>query len=249
MKYGMTDVVVCDDEHDLGRRAAADVAACLRELLGAQDEVRVIFAGGESQMTFQNALVDEPDVDWSRVVCFNMDDFWEPRMPAEFAVSNQTRTFVYDKVKPRAVHVVDFAAEDPESEAQRYEDILRATGRMDILTQGIGRSGHLAFNEPGQTRFDDERWVRVVQLTAESEQQLLEDPNFMGLGYVPKKGITMTIPALMSARHIFTMVPLASKCPIMRRVLAAEAATEEIPATVIRDFGGTLYLDKNSCPS
>jgi glucosamine-6-phosphate deaminase len=248
MKYGKTDVVVCEDEHDLGRRVAADVAACLRQLLGAQDEVRVIFAGGESQMTFQNALVAEPGVEWSRVVCFNMDDFWEPCMPAEFAVSNQTVTFVYDKVHPKAYHVVNFAAANPEAEARRYEAFVRAAGPIDILCQGIGRSGHLAFNEPGQTRFDDECWVRVVELAAESEQQLLEDPNFMGLGYVPKKGITMTIPALMSAQHKFTIVPLASKRPIMSRVLAAETATEEIPATIIRNYEGKLYLDENSYP-
>tara|TARA_B100000809_G_scaffold258045_2_gene300621 strand:- start:619 stop:825 length:207 start_codon:yes stop_codon:yes gene_type:complete len=49
-------------------------------------------------------------------------------------------------------------------------------------------------------------------------------------------------------RHRFTIVPLASKRPIMTRVLAAEAATEEIPATIIRNYEGKLYLDENSYP-
>ena len=52
----------------------------------------------------------------------------------------------------------------------------------------------------------------------------------------------------MSAQHKFTIVPLASKRPIMSRVLAAETATEEIPATIIRNYEGKLYLDENSYP-
>ena len=71
----------------------------------------------------------------------------------------------------------------------------------------------------------------------------------MGLGYVPKQGITMTIPALMSARHIFTMVPLATKRPIVTRVLAATEATEDIPVTIIRNHEGILFLDQHSFPS
>ena len=52
MQYGKTNIVQCGDSVDLGQRAAADVASVMRELLDRQDEIRIIFAAGESQMTF-----------------------------------------------------------------------------------------------------------------------------------------------------------------------------------------------------
>jgi len=52
----------------------------------------VIFAAGESQMTFLDALAKEKNIDWNRIVCFNMDDFYDTRMPEEFTCGYQTRT-------------------------------------------------------------------------------------------------------------------------------------------------------------
>ena len=81
MNYGKTQVVVCKDEKDLGARSAQAVASKMRELLSYKDQISVIFAAGESQITFLDALALESDIDWNRVVCFNMDDFWDPNIP------------------------------------------------------------------------------------------------------------------------------------------------------------------------
>ncbi len=120
-EYGKTRIVLCDDEHDLGRRSGASVAATMRELLAAQDELVMILAAGESQITFLDALAAEPDIAWDRVVCFNMDDFWDPRMAAQYSCGYQTKTQLYDKVQPKRVELVRFDAEDPEAEAARFE--------------------------------------------------------------------------------------------------------------------------------
>src|SRR5882724_8093269 len=80
MNYGKTQVVLCENENDLGARAASTVAERMRELLCSREEIRVIFAAGESQSAFLEALARERDIDWSRVICFNMDDFWDTRM-------------------------------------------------------------------------------------------------------------------------------------------------------------------------
>ena len=72
MHYGQTEIVICQDAIDLGRRSALDVANVMRRLLAERDEIRIIFAAGESQMTFLDALATEPDIAWDKVVCFNM---------------------------------------------------------------------------------------------------------------------------------------------------------------------------------
>ena len=248
MHYGKTTVVVCNDAVELGRRAASDVAAKIRELLARQEEIRMVFAAGESQMTFLDALADELGINWQRIVCFNMDDFYDMGMPEEFTCGHQTRRQLYDKVGPRRTHLIRYNAPDPEEEAKRFESIIREQGEIDILCQGIGTSGHLALNEPFDTDFRERRWVRVVNLAEQSKTQLRDDPNFKALGYIPARGITMTIPLLMSAKNIYTMVPLGLKRPILERLFAFKTPTETLPASVLLEVDGTLYVDRDSCP-
>ena len=245
--YGRTKIIVCRDEHDLGARAAGAVAGTMRELLGCKEEISMILAAGESQNTFLAALSQQPDLDWQRVVCFNMDDFWDVRMPERFTCGRQTRTQLYDRVHPKQFHLVRFNAPDPEAEALRFAELVSRAGAIDILCQGIGTSGHLALNEPGATDFDDPELVRVVDLAEQSMRQLQDDPNFRDLGYIPRKGITMTIPALLSAHHVFTIVPLALKREILTRMTETTEPTTDLPATVLHRSPGVLYVDRNSC--
>ena len=248
MRYGKTEIMVCENEFDLGDKASAAVAATMRKLLGQQEEIRMILAAGESQITFLDALANQRDIKWSRVVCFNMDDFWAPNIPVELTCGYQLRRQLYDKVLPKSFHLVQFDAPDAVSEARRFEHVLRSAGPIDILCQGIGTSGHLAFNEPGQTNFQDTAWVRVVDITDQSKRQLAADPNFRGLPQIPDKGITMTIPAMLSASHVFTIVPLALKRPIVTRLFATPEPTEELPASILSTVEGMLFLDRNSSP-
>jgi len=246
--YGLTRIVVCDNAADLGMHAANEVATVMRRLLEKREGIRMIFAAGESQITFLDALAREPDVDWRRVTCFNMDDFWDPRMPEQFSCGYQTRRQLYDIVRPKAFHLVRFDAPDAEAEAMRFERLMRDHMPFDILCQGIGTSGHLALNEPGDARFDDDRLVRVVDIAEQSKRQLRDDPNFRGLGYIPERGITMTIPAILAAGHIFTMVPLGLKRAIVTRVLDEPEPVTDCPATILSTVPGTLFLDRDSCP-
>jgi glucosamine-6-phosphate deaminase len=170
-------------------------------------------------------------------------------MPRQFSCVYQTQKQLYDKVHPRRVDFVHYDAPDPHAEAKRFADVLKQAGPLHVLCQGIGTSGHLALNEPGQTDLHDSEWVRVVSLVETSKKQLRTDPNFSALGYIPDKGITMTIPALMSAKHIFAVVPLALKRPILTRLFALSKSTADLPASILLDYPGTLYVDTESCPS
>ena len=249
MNYGKTQVVVCKDEKDLGVRSAQAVAAKMRELLSSKAQISIIFAAGESQITFLDALAQESDIDWGRVVCFNMDDFWDPKIPERYTCGYQTRIQLYDKVHPKAFHLVRCNAASPDEEAKRFESLLRSSGTIDILCQGIGTSGHLALNEPLATDFKDPNWVKVVAIADQSKRQLIEDPNFKEFGYIPDKGITMTIPALLSAQNVYTMVPLGLKRDILTKLFETQQPTSSLPASILTVDEGTLFVDRNSCPA
>jgi len=249
MHYGKTEITICEDEFDLGDRAAAAVVETMRDLLNREEEIRMILAAGESQNAFLDSLAKQTNIDWSRVVCFNMHDFWDPKIPESLTCGYQLRRQLYDKVHPRSFHIVQYNAPNAEREAGRFEEVLRKAGPVHILCQGIGTSGHLAFNEPGQTNFRDRVWVRVVDVAEQSRKQLAADPNFRDLPRIPVKGITMTIPAMLTAKHVFTIVPLALKRNIVTRVLATSEPTEELPASILSTVDGRLFLDRNSCPA
>lgn len=247
MNYGKTRITVCKDVAELGVMAASLVGKKLTELLAKQKTVRAVFAAGESQESFLKALAKGYGIDWQRVECFNIDDFWDTRMTEQFTCGHQTTRQLYRQVKPMSVDLVQFNAPDPQAECDRYEALLRARP-IDILCQGIGTSGHLALNEPGETDFHDTRWVRLVNVAEQSKRQLQVDPNFQALGYIPEKGITMTIPAILSATHCCTMVPFALKKPILTRLAAVRQAVKYLPASILLEKEGVLFVDKDSCP-
>ena len=247
LKYGKAQIVVCQVYADLGEQSATAVAARMRSLLERQEEGRIIFAAGQSQGSFCPALARQPDIDLPRVTCFNMDDFWDTRLPQQFTCGYQTEQELYVHVPCKAYHLVDYKAPDPEAEAARFAALVQAKP-IDILCQGIGTSGHLALNEPGDTDLNDARCMRVVTLVEQSKIQLRDDPNFRDLGYIPDKGISMTIPAMLTARYVYTMVPLALKKPILTRLLQTLEPSEELPASIISTVESLLFVDQDSCP-
>jgi glucosamine-6-phosphate deaminase len=247
LNYGKTEIIICDDNQNLGLVAAGEVSKKIKDILKYKSEVRLVLAAGESQSSFNNALAEEKNIDWSRVICFNIDDFWAPGVPKKFSCGYQTTKELYSKVKPAEVNLVRFDAENAEAECDRFEALIQEAP-IDILCQGIGTSGHLALNEPDASDFNDHRWVRLVELAEQSKKQLIADPNFRELGYIPEKGITMTIPAILAAKNCYTMVPLPLKKCILTKLANTMEITEKLPASVLLNKPGKLFVDRDSCP-
>jgi len=249
-RAGELEVFVDRSAAESAARAAADFAAAARRLLLARDELNVVFAGAESQQPFHRALAARADIAWPRINAFAVDEFHSPGMPAELAVSAEPKRELYARVPVRSVNVLDPSAPDPGAECRRYAAML-AAHPPDIACIGIGCSGHLALNEPGQADFADRELVRVVEVCAESRRQLQGDPNFKALGKIPERGLTMTIPAILRAEFVQAIVPYALKAAIVKRFLASPVG-EALPATALKAKpGARLYLDREAyglCP-
>ncbi len=238
-------VEVYEDVKGMAESAAVDAAVEIGSLLAKHGEVNVIFAGAESQMEFHRALARRKDVEWSKVNCFAVDDFWCPGMPRECRVSAQPKRDLYTGIKPKTVNFIDPDAPDAEKERKRYEELI-AAHPPHLACIGMGVSGHLALNEPGDTDFNDPQKVRVVNVCDESKRQLEGDPNFNAMDEIPGKGITCTIPTLMSAGQITVIVPHAIKAGAVKRFFESEVSAD-LPASIIKTKPGTrLYLDSES---
>lgn len=230
----------------MGRSAASDIAAALRERLARQDRVRMVLAAAPSQAEMLDALASERDIDWRRVIAFHMDEYLglPAHAPERFGVW-LTRHF-FSRVPLGAVHLIGQES-NPDREAARYTALL-AEDPIDIVCLGIGVNGHLAFNDPPVADLRDPKQVKIVELDAICRQQQVDDKCFAILDDVPTHAITLTIPRLLDAHQLFCVVPGAAKRAAVEQSLYGPIGAA-CPASALRTHPRcTLYLDRVSAP-
>ncbi|TYP79398.1 glucosamine-6-phosphate deaminase [Paenibacillus methanolicus] len=237
-------VKVFPNRQALGEAAAAEVAERMRNLLRDKERVRMIFAAAPSQNEFLQSLVQAKDMDWSRVDAFHMDDYigLPEYAPQRFSRFLQERLF--DKVKPGGVHLID-SSNGIGDECARYGRLL-AAAPIDIVCLGIGENGHLAFNDPPVADFQDADIMKAVRLDEACRRQQVHDGCFADIDFVPTHALTLTIPTLMSGRHLYGMVPGPTKRKAVTATLGG-AITTDCPSSILRIHPDcALYVDTES---
>ncbi|MBB6671217.1 glucosamine-6-phosphate deaminase [Cohnella nanjingensis] len=237
------EVRVYPDRAALGRAAGADIARAMRELLAVRERIRMVFAAAPSQNETLEALVRE-ELPWERVTAFHMDEYigLAPDAPQRFGQFLRERLF--DAVRPGTVHYID-GTSDPETECERYAGLLREAP-IDLVCLGIGENGHLAFNDPPVADFADSLTVKPVELDESCRRQQVNDGCFARIEDVPRRALTMTVPALFAGGQLFCAVPGRTKRQAVQRTLTGEIAAD-CPATVLRRHPRcTLYVDRDA---
>jgi glucosamine-6-phosphate deaminase len=238
-------VRVYESEAAMGRAAAADMAALLRDAIAARGEANVILATGNSQLAFLRALRVDDGVDWTKVRVFHMDEYVgiDPDHRASFP------RFLREHFLGHVGGATFFPmAGDPdrvEETCRAYEADLR-DHPADAVALGFGENGHLAFNDPPYADFDDPVWVKPVRLDEVSRKQQHGEGHFDTLDEVPTHAITLTVPALLAAKRVLCIVPEARKADAVHACLR-EPVSEERPGSVLRTVPhATLYLDPDA---
>lgn len=239
-------IAVGDTAAAAGEQAARAVMTAINDAVRAQGFARVLFASAPSQLPMIEALKNL-DVPWSRVTALHVDEYVGIARSAPQGFGRWLRDHLFDDVKPGTVELMRPDV-DPNVECKRYADIL-ATGSIDACCLGIGVNGHLAFNEPYQWSIDDPELVRVVQLDATSRQQQVDDGCFSSIAEVPTSAITLTMRALLAARHLIVTVPGSHKAEAVAGCVSG-AITSAVPASALRDHASAvLYLDRDAAAS
>jgi glucosamine-6-phosphate deaminase len=239
------EVRIIDDPSELGPVAAARAAGVIRDAIEARGRAHVMFASGNSQRAFLDALTRDASVDWTRVVGFHMDEYLgiAAEHPASFR--RYMRERIVDVAHPGAFHEITGDAPDADVECVRYAGLL-GMQPLDLCCLGIGENGHLAFNDPPVADFDDPLDVKVVELDEVCRRQQVGEGHFARLDLVPERAITVTIPALLRAAVVLAIVPEARKREPVERALHGPVTTE-CPASILRTRSNvTLFLDAES---
>ncbi len=184
----------------------------------------------------------EGDVDFSRVVTFNLDEYYpmDPDSVHSYRRFMWENLFSHVNVLPDNVHIPDGSA--PRSavaaHCEAYERCIAEAGGVDFQILGIGRSGHIGFNEPGSPPTSR---TRLITLDTVTRRDAADD--FFGEDNVPREAITMGIATILEAREIVLIATGEHKAPIVRRAVEGEASTEVTATFLQRHPNASVYLD------
>lgn len=243
-KAGDLPVEVHSSQAAMGAAAAHRAAKTIRDAVTEKGKARVVIATGNSQLAFVDAL-KEVEIPWERVTVFHMDEY--VGIDAEHSAS--FRRWIRERVEvplsPATVEYIHGDAPNAQQEADRYEALLRDSP-LDLVCMGIGENGHLAFNEPFDADFDDPRWARVITLSDESVRQQVGEGHFPDEESTPRTAISLTIPALLSARSVQVCVPESRKAGAIAATVNAPINTA-CPSTCLRQAAhAVLFLEPAS---
>ena len=236
------NVYVYESRPAMGRAAAAVIAAEIRRAIQERGKASIILASAPSQNEFLASLAEAPDVDWSRVTAFHLDEYlgMDDRAPQSF------RRFLIDrlvnKVPLGQFHGLRGDAPDGREEAKRYAELLDQNP-PDLAVLGIGENGHLAFIDPPFCDFNDPESVKVVQLDEICRNQQVNDGAFASLDEVPRNALSLTIPTLMARPKLFAIAPGPAKRDAIKKTVEGPVGTT-CPASILRTHPDAhLFID------
>ncbi len=237
-------VRVFAERTEAGQAAGLGAAAAIQSAIARQGSARLILASAPSQNESLEALAGAA-LDWSRVTVFHMDEY--AGLPASHSASfrHYQEERVLSRIRPAAFHGILGETTDVDAECRRYAGLL-AESPIDVVCLGIGENGHIAFNDPPVADFADPYLIKPVELDDDCRRQQVNDGCFPDFASVPRHALTLTIPALMSGRELFCMVPGPRKAAAVRDTLRGPISTA-CPASILRRHAAaTLFLDQDS---
>lgn len=244
-KADKLEVEIFKDRNDMGKAAAKHTAERMKQYIAEKGEVRVVFAAAPSQDDFYEALCGDKSIDWSKVTAFTQDEYLGASISDSYSLINYIKSRLFDKVNPGTVNFPDGSCENIEAECKRYGDLITER-QNDITCLGIGDNGHIAFNEPHEADFNDQKVIKVISVDERCKAQQVNNFGFTENEAVPPYGITLTIPTIMKSKHLFCIVPTERKAEAVKNALEGPI-TEKCPASVIRlHDSAVLFLETDS---
>ena len=241
--FSKLQIRILDTKQAVGKSAGQHAASSLRTALKAGRMARLVAATGASQFEFLDELTSAPDIDWSRVELFHLDEYvgLPVTHPASF------RKYLFERLIHKTgitQHHLLNGELDPKAVANQVGSELQSRP-VDLAFAGIGENAHLAFNDPPADFQTTEPYL-IVELDQACRQQQVNEGWFADLADVPKRAISMSIRQILSAREIIAAVPDARKAQAVKACLEGEISPLA-PASILREHpNATIYLDKDS---
>ncbi|MFM9025037.1 MAG: glucosamine-6-phosphate deaminase [Planctomycetaceae bacterium] len=236
-------VTVYDQPGEASRAVAREIADLVVTRAKAGKKTVLGLATGSTPVGVYDELVRlhrEEGVSFKTVVTFNLDEYWPIQPDALQSYHRFMREHLFDHVDipAAAIRIPDGTLpRDRVLEAcVRYEEAIRAAGGIDLQVLGIGRTGHIGFNEPGSTA--DSR-TRLITLDSVTRSDAAAD--FFGEWNVPRQAITMGVGSILDARKVVLLAFGEHKAPIVRKAVE-EPACSLVSASALQQHADARFV-------
>ena len=222
--------------------AAADVVA---RRLGEEPSTVLMLPTGTTPLGMYRRLVEmhrAEGVSFAEATFFNLDEYLglAPDHRASYHVYMMENFYGLIDADPARVFVPDGAAPDPEAECERYEAAIKEAGGIDVCVLGIGRNGHIGFNEPGAS-FDSR--TRVVELSESTRRVNAAD---FEADRAPKQAITVGMSTIFESTEVLLLASGTNKAGAVAAAVEGDV-TDSVPASMLRSHPHAgLFLDEDA---
>lgn len=226
---------IYDSSETASFHVANEIAELIRQRQKQGKKAVLGLATGSTPIKVYDFLVrfhKEEGLSFKNVVTFNLDEYYPMQPDSIHSYVRFMREHLFDHIDIRKenIHIPDgrLDKEDVRDFCKDYEQKIQKAGGLDIQVLGIGRTGHIGFNEPGSSLNSATRMVRLDRVT-----RLDAASDFFGLENVPTKAITMGVGTIMAAKRIIMMAWGEGKAEIIRQAVEGEIR-ESVPATFLQ---------------
>ncbi len=247
-KYENIHTEIFESSSEASMAVAHEIATLIQSKQATGEQCILGLATGSTPTSVYNELVRmhrEDDLSFANVVTFNLDEYFPMEPDAIQSYIRFMNEYLFDHVDilKENIHIPDgtLPYELVESYCREYEEKIQALGGLDLQVLGIGRTGHIGFNEPGSHINSRTRLITLDHIT-----RLDAASDFFGKENVPRRAITMGVGTIMNAKRILLMAWGEGKSSIIARTIEGEVS-ESAPATYLQNHdNATVILDTAS---
>ena len=231
-------VHVYDTEKQVSTAAAMLLAA---QVIRKPDSVLGLATGSSPVGCYQQLIQWYRDgvLDFSKCISFNLDEYCGLPVEHECSYHAFMKEQLFDHINMKASYLPDGNAPDLQAECRRYDEAIRAAGGIDLQVLGIGRNGHIGFNEPANQLVYGTQIVRLTESTIQANRRFFDSEDA-----VPRQAISLGIGGIMSAREILLIAMGADKAQAIQETIMNDI-TPQVQASILRAHPHvTILLDK-----
>ena len=222
-------IIHAKDYKDMSRKAANIISA---EVI-LNPATTLGLATGDSPIGTYEQLIDwyrKGDVDFSQVHTYNLDEYrgLAHDDPQSYHYFMNEKFFKHINIDPDNTHVPDGANADADAACAAYDALIEAAGYCDLQLLGIGRNGHIGFNEPGEAFSKGTHCVDLTESTIEANTRLFEKEED-----VPRQAYTMGVQSIMMARRVLVVASGAVKAQAVHDMCFGPV-TPACPASILQ---------------
>ena len=236
-------VTVYDDSGDANRAIAREIAALIRTRSGKNLKTVLGLATGSTPVGIYDELIrlhTEEQLSFKHVITFNLDEYWpmEPDALQSYHRFMHEHLFDHIDIAPENIHIPNgqLGRNDIATACEEYEQKIREVGGIDLQLLGIGRTGHIGFNEPGSSL---ESRTRLITLDSVTRADAASD--FFGEWNVPRQAITMGVGSILDARRIVLLAFGEHKAPIVRQAVE-DAPNSHVSASALQQHPDAKFV-------